>query len=77
MPEARLCAFRGVSLRRVGRGGQTWLVTDNDLESRISEFQQAIEARDAVAADGLLHQDYALCLVIAESVVFPRASNAG
>jgi hypothetical protein len=35
-------------------------VTDNDLESRISQFQRAIEARDEAAADDVLHRDYAL-----------------
>ena len=49
-------------------------MTGHDLESRISQFQKAIETRDEVAADDVLHQDYALCLVIPESVVFPRAT---
>jgi hypothetical protein len=32
-------------------------MTGHDLESRISQFQKAIETRDEVAADDLLHQD--------------------
>ena len=45
-----------------------------DLEARMSQFQQAIEARDTTAADDVLHQDYALCLVLPVSAVIPRAS---
>ena len=40
----------------------------------MSQFQQAIERRDHTVADDLLHQDYALCLVVPVSVVIPRAS---
>lgn len=54
--------------------GQTRHVPHSDLESRISEFQRVIEARDVGAADGVLHRDYALCLVVPSSVVFPRAA---
>lgn len=55
-------------------GSQTSVVTDSDLESRISEFQRAIEARDEAAAGDVLHQDYALCLVFPVSVVRSRAT---
>ena len=49
-------------------------MTDSRLDARLSEFQQAIEARDTAAADGLLHRDYMLCLVVPSSVVVPRAA---
>jgi ketosteroid isomerase-like protein len=55
-------------------GGETALVTDGDLESRMSQFQQAIESRDVAAAAGFLHRDYSLCLVVPSSVVIPRAA---
>jgi SnoaL-like domain len=40
----------------------------------MSEFQRVIEARDVAAAEDVLHRDYALCLVLPSSVVFPRAA---
>jgi ketosteroid isomerase-like protein len=47
-------------------------VIDDDLESRMSEFQRVIEDRDVSAAKDVLHQDYALCLVVPASAVHPR-----
>ncbi len=40
----------------------------------MSQFQRAIEARDQTAADDVLHRDYALCLVVPDSAVMPRAA---
>ncbi len=38
----------------------------------MTQFQRAIETRDAVAAADVLHRGYSLCLVIPSSVVIPR-----
>ena len=64
----------GRSAAGVSRRRQTLLMAHGDLEARMSQFQQAIEARDTTAADDVLHQDYALCLVLPASAVIPRAS---
>lgn len=55
-------------------GDKTALVTGGDLGSRMTQFQRAIEARDGGAAADVLHQDYALCLVVPSSAVIPRAA---
>jgi hypothetical protein len=47
-------------------------MTDGDLETRMSEFQRAIETRDLTAAADVLHQDYALCLVVPSPAVHSR-----
>ncbi len=45
-----------------------------DLQSRMAEFQSALETRDITAAEGVLHEDYALCLVSPNALVVPRAA---
>ena len=44
-----------------------------DLDASIEAFQQCIEDRDAVAADRLLHPEYALVLVHPTPAIMPRA----
>ena len=45
---------------------------DHDLDARIEAFQQCIEERDAVAAERILHPEYALVLVQPSPAVMPR-----
>ena len=45
---------------------------DHDLDARLQAFQECIEKRDAVAAQGLLHPEYALLLVQPSPAVMPR-----
>ena len=45
---------------------------DHDLAKRIEAFQQCIEERDAVAAERILHPEYALVLVQPSPAVMPR-----
>ena len=45
---------------------------DHDLDTRIEAFQTCIEERDAVAAERILHPEYALVLVQPSPAVMPR-----
>ena len=44
----------------------------DDLLERAATFQRCIEERDAVAADEVLDDDFALVLVLPEPAVMPR-----
>ena len=45
----------------------------HDLDATIEAFQQCIEERDPVAAERILHPEYALVLVHPTPAVMPRA----
>jgi hypothetical protein len=47
-------------------------MADNELLQRIDEFQRCIQDRDALAADRVLDEGYALVLVHPDRAVMPR-----
>ena len=48
------------------------LAVDHDLDTRMDAFQRCIEERDPVAAERILHPEFALVLVQPAPAVMPR-----